>query len=268
MAQANKSAWLPETRKYTAAFSSTRERQTQPFHPCVVGIGTLAHLQTKAKTNHPEVVRCSVEASTAVHQRTINPINLPQDIVDIIVADLGDDIQSLKAVSTTCRSWYLAAAPYLHNTLTIGVHLTRVNLESLPKLHKLGLLTFVKKLWIRSPAADVVRISPRRLDRKILQNFSAFTNVQQLRIDWFNLSDFFPDIGRYFGHFAPALRSISLKILSGTPQQILCFLALFPYLDDIEIEGYLDVTLKPNPELMGPFSAPSLRGQLKLMQSW
>ena len=51
--------------------------------------------------NQLKATRGGVEASVAVYNRTII---LPQDVVDIIVANLGDDIQSLRAVSTTCRS--------------------------------------------------------------------------------------------------------------------------------------------------------------------
>ena len=130
----------------------------------------------------------------------------------------------------------------------------------------MDLLPFVKKLWIRTSSFDPW-FSPRNLDRQTLRYFSALINVQQLRIERFDLSKFMPDIKQYFGHFAPALRSISLTISSGTQRQLLYFLALFPNLDDIEIEYYpiakLDTT-KPDSEVAVPFSVPSLRGQLKL----
>ena len=218
--------------------------------------------------NQLKATRGGVEASVAVYNRTIM---FPQDVVDIIVANLGDDIQSLRAVSTTCRPWYLAAAPYLHHTLTLcgpPLDRARVDLEPLAKLHKLDLLPFVKKLWIRTPPIREPWISPKKFDRRTLRHFSALTNVQQLRIEKFDLSKFMPGVERYFGHFAPALRSISLKILSSTQRQLLYFLALFPNLDDIEIECYPTsnpgITAEPDPGVAVPFSAPSLRGQLKL----
>jgi hypothetical protein len=202
-----------------------------------------------------------------VHQRTVN---LPQDVLEIIIADLGDDISSLKAYSVTCHSWYLAAAPHLHHTLTLKnwtSDSTRAGFKPLAKMHKMDLLPLVKKLWIRS-SSFTPWISPRKLDRQTLRYFSALTNVQQLRIERFDLSKFMPNIERYFGHFAPTLRSISLTISSGTQRQLLCFLALFPNLDDIEIEYYPtmkpDATTNPDSEVAVPFSMPSLRGQLKL----
>lgn len=208
-----------------------------------------------------------MEASTAVLRRSVN---LPQDVLEIITADLSDDILSLKAFSTTCHSWYLSAAPYLHRTLTLEERpsdQTRTEFKPLAKLYKMDLLPFVKKLWIRSSGFEPW-ISPKKFDRQTLRHFSALTNVQQLRIERFDLPKFMPGIERYFGHFASALRSISLTISSGTHRQLLCFLALFPHLDDIEIEYYPttkpDTTANPDSTVAVPFSAPSLRGQLKL----
>ena len=202
-----------------------------------------------------------------VRRRTVN---LPQDILEIIIADLGDDLLSLKTFSTICYSWYLAAAPHLHHTLTLGERpsdQTRTELKPLAKLHEMNLLPLVKKLGIRTSSFDPW-ILPGKFDRQTLQHFSALTNVQQLRIERFDLSKFMPGIERYFGHFAPTLRSISLTISSGTQRQLLHFLALFPHLDDIEIEYYPttepDTITKPNSEVAVPFSVPSLRGQLKL----
>ena len=131
----------------------------------------------------------------------------------------------------------------------------------------MDLLPFVKKLGILS-SSPRPWILPRRFDRRNLLYFSALTNVQQLRIERFNLSKFTSDVERYFGHFAPTLRSISLITSSGTQRQLLCFLALFPNLDDIEIAYYLNAKpstiTKPVPKLAILPSVPSLRGQLKL----
>ena len=197
-------------------------------------------------------------------------VNLPQDVLGIVVAEVADDLFCLKSFSATCYSWYLAAVPHLHHTLTLEERpfdQTRAELKPLARLHKMDLLPFVKKLRIRSSSFEPW-ISPRKFDRHTLRHFSALTNVQQLRIERFDLSKFMPGIERYFGHFAPALRSVSLTISSGTQRQLLYFLALFPNLDDIEIEYY--PTTNPGPatnadsEVAVPFSIPSLRGQLKL----
>jgi len=223
--------------------------------------------QTRKK--QPEVLRSGVEAPTPT-QRRIRTVNLPQDVLEIIIADLGDDTSSLKFFSETCYSWYLTAAPRLHRTLTLEdrrLDPSRAELKPLAKLHKMDLLPFVKKLCIRSPSFEPW-FSPRKFDRRTLRHFSALTNVQWLRIEKFDLSKFMPNLKQYLGHFAPALRSISLSISSGTQRQLLYLLALFPNIDDIEIEYYPttkpDVTMKPDPEVAVPFSVPTLRGHLKL----
>ena len=197
-------------------------------------------------------------------------MNLPQDVLEIIIADLGDDTLSLKAFSTTCYSWYLAAAPHIHHTLTLEdrpLDPNRAELKPLAKLGKMDLLPFVKKLRIRSSSFEPWLL-PKKFDKPTLRHFCTLTNVQRLRIERFDLSKFMPGIERYFGHFAPELRSISLTVSSGTQRQLVYFLALFPNLDDIEIEYHpttkSDAATNPDSEVAVPFSVPSLRGQLKL----
>ena len=223
----------------------------------------------KTRSSPPKLTRSNLGTFTPEHE-VIRTVNLPQDVLEIIIADLGDDTSTLKHFSATCHSWYLAAVPHLHRTLTLEdrpLDATRAELKPLAKLHKMDLLPFVKKLWIRSSSFEPW-LSPKKLDRQTLRCFSALNNVQQLRIERFDLSKFMPGIDRYFGHFAPTLRSISLTISSGTQLQLLYFLGLFPHLDDIEIEYYPttkpDSAPSPSSELAVPFSVPSLKGQLKL----
>ena len=237
-----------------------------------MGFGTLAHavwFQNKPRSSQPKVVRSNLGTLVTGH-RPIRTVDLPQDVLESIVTEIGDDILSLKAFSLTCSSWYLAAVPHLHHTLTLedrSSDTNRAELRPLAKLHKMDLLPFVKKLLIRSSSFEPW-LAPRKFDRQTLRYFSALTGVQQLRIERFDLSKFIPDIERYFGYFAPTIRSISLIISSGTQLELLYFLGLFPNLDDIEVE-YFPTTKpdsSPNPgfELAVPFSVPSLRGQLKL----
>ena len=44
---------------------------------------------------------------------------LPQEIIEMIIADVLLDTPTLKACSATCRSWYIATLPHLHHTLTL-----------------------------------------------------------------------------------------------------------------------------------------------------
>jgi hypothetical protein len=269
MPQVIKSVRPPSTRKHFQKLNSKHISNLTAS----VGFGTLAHtiwFQNKARSNQPKVVRSGFE-SLATENHPIRTVNLPQDVLEVIVADLGDDILTLKGFSLTCYSWYIAAVPHLHRTVTLEdrpVDVNRAELKPLAKLHKMELLPFTKKLVVRSSTFEPW-LSPRKFDRQTLRCFSALTNVQKLRIERFDLSKFIPDLERYFGHFTQTIRSISLTISSGTQMELLCFLGLFPKLDDIEIEYYPTTkpdSSTPNPgfELAVPFSVPSLRGQLKL----
>jgi len=216
--------------------------------------------QIKVLVDPAKLTRSVVGAPTTAHKRTVT---FPQEILEIIIADLGDDIWS-------CYSWYLVAVPRLHHTLTVDRYSMdpgRRELRPLAKLHKMDLLPFVKKLLIRVSPYDPW-LSPRKFDRKTLRYFSALTNIQQLRIENLDLLKFMPGVERYFGHFAPTLRCISLTISSGSQRQLLYFLALFPNLDDIEIEYHSTTdsgaAVNRDSEVAVPFSVPSLRGQLKL----
>ena len=93
--------------------------------------------------------------------------------------------------------------------------------------------------------------------------FSALTNVQELVIDVLDFRDFAPQMERYFGHFAPRLRSLALNHPRGARRDLLSFVGLFPNLDnfklrydgtDEEIPGHSPVSQ----------SAPSMRGCLTL----
>ena len=106
------------------------------------------------------------------------------------------------------------------------------------KLHKLDLLPFVRELWIRTPPTREPWVPPRKFDRQTLRHFSAPANVQQLRIEKFDLSKFVPGVERYFEHFALALRSISLKNIIWYPTTALVLLVLPPNLNDTDIKCY------------------------------
>ena len=99
-----------------------------------------------------------------------------------------------------------------------------------------------------------------------MRYFSALTNLQELGIDYLQVSGFMPDIQRFFGHLSPTLRFLALKDPRGSSRQILYFIGLFPNLQDLKLcygrpteeqEGTEDAELVP-------LSTPPLRGRLTL----
>jgi len=213
-----------------------------------------------------------------------SPANrLPLGIVRQIIAHLIYDKHSLLVCSLTCRSWYTAAVPHLHHTLNLGTKLHAPSRVKWPNpllhLHKLGLLPLVEQLHIHQDDYDCRRLSPQRLHRRTLPTLS---NLQELHIEYLNIPKFVPKLQRYFGHFSPTLRSLTLTAPKGTNRQIIYFIGLFQYLDDLELKGFRRTKLPlnrlpprhdPQEEPIdcltpSPPFIPPLRGQLTMRNFW
>ena len=204
---------------------------------------------------------------TRIAHGSIHP--LPYEIIEIITTHLTHDLSALEACSLTCRSWYIAAAPHIHHTLILGEKRPgkpRDKLNTLPKLHERGLMPLVKEIRADARYRWYPWFVPRTFNNRNLRYFSAFTNVQALKIRKMEIYRFIPGIERYFGHFSPTLRSITLWDPCCTPRQLSYFLSLFSNLDDIEIQlanTNVPRTTTPDAALV-PVSTPKLRGRLIL----
>ena len=205
----------------------------------------------------------------AVHESTCR---LPYEIVEVIIAHTRD-LDTLKACSLTCRSWYTAALPHLHHTLILGKNRHGIpgsELEPISKLHELGLARFVREIRVRQWGDDPDWFRPLAFTLGDLRYFSAFASVQTLAIHRLDIDRFIPGVQNYFGQFSQTLRSIALfDSLCDTPQQLPYFLSLFPNLDDICIQGFLvlgtPILDEPTPSVeLIPFFTPKLRGRLVL----
>jgi len=139
--------------------------------------------------------------------------------------------------------------------------------KPLQKSYNLGLLPLVKRFSIRLQFYRPPEFTPKWLSGCTLRYFSALTNLQELGIDKMQVSRFMPNIQRCFGHLAPTLRFLALREPRGSCRQILCFIGLFPNLQDLKLcypspteerEGTIDVDLVP-------LSVPPLRGRLTLI---
>ena len=191
--------------------------------------------------------------------------DLPQELVEMIIAHVILDTPTLEACSTTCRSWYLAALPHLHHTLTLhGTNLDIAGewLTSLQRLSEMRLLPFVKRLQIEQSHAGP-HFRPTILNAQSFVRFLALTNVQELGITELDFSVFTPQAQQNLGRSMPMLQSLALKRPRGAYRQLLHFIGLFPNLDDLEV--IYDRVEEPAPDLVPtPQSAPSLRGRLEL----
>ena len=197
---------------------------------------------------------------------------LPQELVEIIISYFIYDIRTLFACSMTCYSWYIAAVPHLHHSLTTDDHASIVACEGSKKYrwpgplqhsYELGLLPLVRRFRIR---LDFYPKNKFTLDDHTLRYFSALTNLQELGIDHLRVSDFMPNIQRYFGHFAPTLRFLALKEPEGSCRQILYFIGLFPNLQDLKLfyERPIEEWESAADGELVPLSVPPLHGRLTL----
>jgi hypothetical protein len=208
---------------------------------------------------------------SAVHSSPIP--KFPQELVEQIISYLIYDNRALLACSATCYSWYIATFPHLHHTLTTdnrSLPGKRGKESSWPnplrRTYKLGLLPLVKRLRIRPGQRGFHQFTPKKLGGRTLSYFSALTNLQELGIDYLQVSSFMPTIQQCFGHLSPTLQVLALKGPEGSCRQILYFIGLFPNLQDLKLlyPFIWDEQESSADAALGPLSIPPLRGRLTL----
>jgi len=206
-------------------------------------------------------------------------IVIPLDVAEMITSHLIYDRRSLLVCSMICRSWYMAAVPHLHHTLTSRRRFYPFYREDgkrwpepLIHMHKLGLLPFVKKLHIYCDGSyfDVERIFPRTSYRTLRHPYSTMINLQELAIDDLRVDMLMPKLRRCFGYFSPTLRSLALREPRGSCRQIIYFIGFFQQLEDLKLILSSDTSTRhlqegPNDYLTpSPRFIPPLRGRLTM----
>ena len=201
---------------------------------------------------------------------------LPQELVELIISYLIYDTYTLLACSLTCYSWYIAAVPHLHHSLTTDQDSYMLSgmkyywPAPLRESYMLGLLPFVKRFRIRREMI-FSELRPSNLDGGTLRYFSALTNLQELGIDCLEVSEFMPKIQKCFGHLSPTLRSLALKEPHGSCRQISYFIGLFPNLQDLKLHydlppfDFIEKKIIVDDPTLIPLSTPPLRGRLTLI---
>ena len=199
------------------------------------------------------------------------PSPFPHDIVEMIIAHLACHRRTLKACSLACHSWYAAAVPHLHRTVTLTGGRPEIGcnrLEPLAKLHELGLTPFVREIRVKQGPGSSAWFVPQAFGHLDLHYFSAFANIHTLNLENMQIHRFIPDTEHYFGQFSQTLESITLYDPSCSPQQLCHFLSSFPNLDDISIRishtHTLDTTTPDADQELVMFPLPKLRGKLAL----
>jgi len=228
--------------------------------------------QSRAKANR--LLGNSPPEIPTVHEPTYH---IPYDIVEMIFAHLTHNLGDLKACSLTCRSWYTAAVPHLHHTITLtggGPDVGRSQLKPLSKLHELGLMPLVKEIRVERWPGTCCWFLPLTFSHLDLLHFSALTNVHTLKLQDMEIYRFIAGLDIHFGHFSQTLRSVTLYDPSCTPRQLSHFLSLFSNLDNVGIRNTHKDVSNTSPSNatahntgLVPFSAPRLGGRLALYNS-
>ena len=133
--------------------------------------------------------------STLRDAHTAGP--LPLEVVEMIMAHLLYDTRSLHTCTLTCHSWYIAAVPHLHHTLSIQIDSCSQTADwsyPLRQAHILGLLPFVKtfRLWRRCDRP--VWLSPTLLNYRTLRHLVTLTNVRELALEYLDIPSSMPQI--------------------------------------------------------------------------
>ena len=195
---------------------------------------------------------------------------LPLELVELVFAYLIHDKRSLLSCSLTCYSWYTASVPHLHHSLVVeNVSLRDGRRLGWPKplqeASKFDLLPLVKKFRVRVGFSDTAMFSPKRFSWGTLRHFSALTSVQELAIDYLDIPSFMPKLRRYFGHFSPKVRSLTLRKPKGTNRQIISFIGLFQHLEDLKLlYDVIDPQEPADDRTLIPSFIPPLRGRLTI----
>ena len=219
--------------------------------------------RTKAKIGH-----LLTNSSSSRRTARESACRLPYEMVEMVIAYVTDDLNTLKACSLTCRSWYTIVLSHVHHTLLLSdsrPRTSRGELLPLYKLYGLGLTPFIKE--IRVGQRDRYWLVPGAFSPSSLRYFSALANVQAVRIQGLDTHLFEPSIFQYSKRFPPGLRSLTLYHPTCGPRQLLRLLPLFPNLQEIEVWWdpvylpYLSSTVIPHTELVPPI-ASRLRGRL------
>ena len=261
---------MSHTRVALSLASSTVSPPTRINHSdlCAVGTNLLNRMVIVWQRGKAKVNRWLRNMSPKTHAAHESACRLPYEVVELIIGYLIHDLDTLKACSLTCRSWYLAVVPHIRHTLILGEKRYEKpcdNLIPLSKVQELGLMPLMKKITVLQ-SVDYHWFTPQAFSPRDLRYFSAFTTIRTLRIRCLEIYRFIPGIERYFEQFSPTLRSITLWDPCCTPRQLSYFLSLFSNLDNVGIRGIstrLPETTIPDTELV-QFSAPKLRGELVL----
>ena len=207
---------------------------------------------------------------------------LPQELIDYIFFMLGDDLQSLKACSSTCKLMFVSARRIIHRKIYLSSDknwelLTfperqqylsgdRLGLavKMLPEIASRGVLPYARQLFINLEWD----FTPTNL-QPFNHHFQCFDRIQELNISRLDTPGFLESFDTYFANIVLTLHSLHLESPIGETRDILDFICRFPHLDDLSLK----MSISADPRDQRTWSSgtlpvvknmPPFRGRLRL----
>ena len=190
-----------------------------------------------------------------------------------------DDLGTLMACSLTCKFFFHATRPLIHQRL-VCLGSRRVLPKSKPKkrrkrdpgaferlIHadRLGVLPYTRHLTLKPDnVSSYPFFYPSHL-QEYLPQFRSIIKLQTLTLTKFNIPSFIPVFNEYFGMFTNSLRHLDIRTPYGTAQEFSYIICQFPLLEDLTIISPADgLGAHPVPAIT---QSPPLRGKLVLVQA-
>ena len=176
--------------------------------------------------------------------------NIPQELVDEILAYLEDDYTSLASCSLSCKALFCSTRPLIHRTFCLSTGcsidrhrsspLNRTQFDNLQLAGQAQVLRYATRLIIRL-GDDFV---PENL-RPYLRYFRDMRGVTSLEIYLLDAAAFLPAFEECFGHITPTLRSLALSGARNPIREVFHFISRFPLLQDLDLVQFSLARHKP-----------------------
>ena len=204
---------------------------------------------------------------------------LSKELLDEILDYLVHDLDALWGCSMTCRRFFAAARPLIHQRLVCLGSRTPEKpkpersllsskrgpgpFEELVDADRSGVLLYTRHLTLKSKYKYYSpRFHPGDI-QEYLPRLRSITRLHSLTLETFHLPPFTPVFSEHFGMFANTLRYLDIRDTECATPELLYIICQFPLLDDLVIMSPASGnTVHPGHPVPTITRSPPLRGKL------